>query len=150
MWQNFLIWATRMNSLPKAGWKSRWKWSRPSLGQAALPKKLSGCLETSIPRVTPWKFHHWTSPFLRERLLEPFLTAVVEDPSNPTGLFGCWCHPIHPQTPNLSPKDPHHNSPSCAEGFFTETKQTQDFCEEAPARPKPGSDSFSGSKKKFG
>lgn len=90
-------WVTRMNSIPNPawwnlsqrllpGWIFRWKWSRPSKGQAALPKTLR-VLGNFHFKAIPWKFHHWTSQFRGWGCSEPFFIGVVEDPSNPADFF---------------------------------------------------------------
>lgn len=63
-------------------------------------QKLSGCLETSISRVIPWKFHHCSSQFRGRGCSQPFITGVVENPSNPTGFLGCQCQSSPPKPQN--------------------------------------------------
>lgn len=136
-------WATRMNSIPKAaGWleiQMEMEQQRPGWP----PKNSQGAWKLPFPG---WgdslEFSPLNLTVQREKLLRAIYHWCGWGSTKPSRIFWLLVSLQPPPNPKTQPKGSTPHSPSCTEGFFTETKQTQDFCEEAQARPKPEADLF--------
>lgn len=139
-------WATRMNSILKA---AAWLEIQMEMEQQRpgwAPKNFQGAWKLPFPG---WFLGIFTTePQFRGRgCSEPFSTGVVEDPPNPAGFFGCWCHSSHPQTPKLNPKDPHHTALPVLRDFSLRPNKPKIFLKRL--KPDPNLGLICSGRKKF-